>query len=490
MQKDGFIKIAILLMLGLIVLVVFLSVRPFRVQNQKQQPVYRTVDLTSEVAHADSSSISNSVNADITNSRNNAIVQAIKRIGPSVVNISAIQVREVIDPWFRDFNDLFGFRFPRRERRYRSIGSGVIVSSDGYIITNEHVVEDADSIKVTLSDGRRFKANLVGEDFSSDIAVLKIDDRNLSKAIMGDSSELLIGEWAIAIGNPFGVVLNDPRPTPTIGIVSAFDRSLEKDERFYYNLIQTDASINPGNSGGPLVNSLGQVIGINTAIYSTSGGSQGIGFAIPINTVNKIVKKLTKYGKITPPEIGLEYQNLTDEIIEHLDLNIESGVLITKVEKNSQAEGVGFKNLDIIQSIENQYVDSVREVESITRIFDVGDEIKFSIIRDKQEKEISFVVSELLQKYTIWGITVKEMTPQSASEYSNEGVIVTQVKKGSFLDGTKGLEPDDLIYAVNKYRTDSLESFRRITREISRNQQVVIQFERDGREYFIRAIVQ
>lgn len=478
LQQNRFIKIAIVLILSLIALITFLYTRSVSVRSQS---VYRTLNLSVETARANHSSNSDQINVGITNSRNSAIVKAIKRIGPSIVNISATQVEQLpVDPWF-DF-----FSVPRQ---VRSLGSGVIVNSDGYIITNEHVIEDAESVKVTLSDGREFEATVVGEDFRSDIAVLKIDGKKLPEAILGDSSDLLIGEWAVAIGNPFGFALRDPRPTPTIGIISALDRLLEKDDRFYYNLIQTDASINPGNSGGALVNSLGQIIGINTAIYSTSGGSQGIGFAIPINSAKKVAQKLTKYGKIILPKIGLEYQDLTEEIIEHLGLDITSGVLITDVQENSSAQAAGFKRQDIIQSVDGQSVDSVQEVESITRIFDVGDKIRFSLIRNKQEKKISLVVSELLREYTAWGITVKEMSPESTSDYSNKGVIVTHVRKDSFLDGRNGLKSGDLIYAINKYRTDSVESFRKLTREISRNRQVVIQFERDGRKYFIRAIV-
>lgn len=486
MRQNGFIKIAIVLALSLIALIAFFYTRSSLNQGQ---PVYRVLDLPTETAHPNQTSNFNLINASITESRNNAIVNAIKRISHSVVNISAIQVKEVVNPWFRDFGNFFDFGLPRQERRYRSLGSGVIVSSDGYIITNEHVVEDADSIKVTLSDGSKFEATVVGEDFRSDIAVLKVESEDLPKATLGDSSDLLIGEWAVAIGNPFGVALRDPRPSATIGIISALDRSLKKEDRFYYNLIQTDTSINPGNSGGPLVNSLGQVIGINTAIYSTSGGSQGMGFAIPINPAKKIIKKLTKYRTIMLPKIGLEYQELTDKIIEHLDLNITSGVLVAEVQEDSPAQEAGFSRMDIIQSIEDQPVDSDREVESIIRIFDVGDEIRFSIIRDNQGREISLTISELLRKYTVWGITVKEITPESASDYNNKGVIVTNVREDSFLKGRKGLKSGDLIYGINKYKTDSIESFRKLTRKVSRNRQVVIRFKRGGREYFLRTIV-
>lgn len=486
MRQNGFIKIAIVLALSLIALIAFFYTRSSLNQGQ---PVYRVLDLPTETAHPNQTSNFNLINASITESRNNAIVNAIKRISHSVVNISAIQVKEVVNPWFKDFGNFFDFGLPRQERRYRSLGSGVIVSSDGYIITNEHVVEDADSIKVTLSDGSKFEATVVGEDFRSDIAVLKVESEDLPKATLGDSSDLLIGEWAVAIGNPFGVALRDPRPSATIGIISALDRSLKKEDRFYYNLIQTDTSINPGNSGGPLVNSLGQVIGINTAIYSTSGGSQGMGFAIPINPAKKIIKKLTKYRTIMLPKIGLEYQELTDKIIEHLDLNITSGVLVAEVQEDSPAQEAGFSRMDIIQSIEDQPVDSDREVESIIRIFDVGDEIRFSIIRDNQGREISLTISELLRKYTVWGITVKEITPESASDYNNKGVIVTNVREDSFLKGRKGLKSGDLIYGINKYKTDSIESFRKLTRKVSRNRQVVIRFKRGGREYFLRTIV-
>jgi len=485
LSQYGFIKIAIVLFLTAIALIAFFYARSVSVENTS---IYKTLELSSKSTEKDFSEIK-SINENLTNNRNNAIVKAIKKTGPSVVNISAIQVKEVIDPWF----DLFSIGPLYRERRkYSSLGSGVIIDSEGYIVTNEHVIEDADSIKVTISDGREMEAILVGEDYQSDIAVLKVDDENLQEAALGESNNLLIGEWVVAIGNPFGFAVKDPKPTATIGIISALDRAVEKDGRFYYNLIQTDASINPGNSGGALINALGQVIGFNTMIYSTSGGSQGIGFAVPIDESKKIIQKLTKYGKVLLPKIGLEYQELEPEIVEHFELDINSGVLVSYVEKDSQAKAAGFRRRDIIQSIEGTIVDSVQEVENIIRIFDVGDKVRFDIIRDKKEKKILVEVSELLRKYTVWGVTVEEQ--ESEKDYSIKGVVVTDVARDSFLYGKNGLKSGDLIYAINdedsrKYRTYSIEDFRNLTRLISRNQQIVIYFQRNNHRYALRAIV-
>lgn len=261
--------------------------------------------------------------ADVSISRRNAIVNAVEYASPAVVNISTTRTTTVnVSPFFDDFwAPFFDFPFQVPQRRtLHGLGSGVIFDREGYVITNQHVIRGADSTTVLLSDGREASAEVVGEDFLTDLAVLKIDIPELKAIELGNAEDLLIGEWAIAIGHPFATMVEDASPTVTVGVVSATGRSLKTEDRLYRDLIQTDASINPGNSGGGLVNLYGQLIGINTAIYSTSGGSQGVGFAIPVNIVQKVVDQLVTYGAVVPPEIGVEPQDLTQRLAEVLDL--------------------------------------------------------------------------------------------------------------------------------------------------------------------------
>ena len=263
------------------------------------------------------------VTASVTASRRTAIVNAVERASPAVVNISAIRVVEQqtsLNEWFF-WEEMM--RYPR-QRTLREVGSGVVID-ERTILTNHHVIEDADSIRVAVSDGREFEASVLGYDYLSDLALLEINAEPIGKSTRstplqpiewGDSAHLLIGEWAVAIGNPFRLARGDAQPTVTIGIISATQRTLTIDERFHENLIQTDASINPGNSGGALVNMHGQLIGINTAIRSTSGGSQGIGFAIPANKAKKVIQQIIDYGTVIPPHVGIEVQPVTEELAE------------------------------------------------------------------------------------------------------------------------------------------------------------------------------
>ena len=268
------------------------------------------------------------------NSFQGKIINTIKKVSPAVVSISTERTIEVSDfggerffssPDFDEFFRRFYEQFPQRKFKQRGLGSGMIINEDGYILTNEHVIHgvDKDKITVTLPTNERFKARIVGTDVESDIAVLKINAHNLPSVVLGDSDNLQVGEWVIALGNPFGFALSELNkkyePTVTVGVVSATGRAIQAggaqgERRVYAGLIQTDASINPGNSGGPLVNIYGEVIGINTAILSPTGGSIGIGFAIPINKAKKLLRSLVKYGEIKWPWIGIYMQELTPEL--------------------------------------------------------------------------------------------------------------------------------------------------------------------------------
>lgn len=315
-----------------------------------------------------------SLQTEITNSRTTAIVLAARKVSPAVVCITVIQERIVTtspflspfsDPFFDEFFKDF---FPRRQykEQIQSLGSGVIINESGDIITNAHVVEGATKIKVTLPDNRQFDGELIDINHTRDLALIKINGKNLPSATLGNSDELMIGEWCIAFGNPFGFLLEDAQPSITVGVISALNRTIKSSQlggRELKNMIQTDAAINPGNSGGPLVNALGEVIGINTFIFSRSGGSEGIGFAIPINEVKKFIaqakesqKKIISEGKIekVKTKIGVTVSDNNYTLMRKYQLNSEDGVVIVEVEPNSIGAMLGLSTGDIIVSINNQ----------------------------------------------------------------------------------------------------------------------------------------
>ena len=298
----------------------------------------------------------------------------------------------------------YGFKIPPRHHQLRGLGSGVIIDQSGYVLTNQHVIGNADTTKVILSDGREVESKIIGEDFLSDLAVLKIDAEDLMAITLGDSDNLLIGEWAIAIGHPFASSVGNPKPTVTIGVVSATNRTLKTEQRHYQNLIQTDASINPGNSGGPLVNLHGQLIGINTAIYSTSGGSQGIGFAIPANTAKKVVTHLIKYGVIVPPYLGIEEQTLGAELAEDLGLKEQMGVLVASVDKGSPAAKAGILRHDVIEVIDGQPVPTPSAFRAVTRLLHEDQAVPFQLVRGGKRRKVSLKIEELQWTYTKRGL--------------------------------------------------------------------------------------
>jgi serine protease Do len=333
-------------------------------------------------------------------SRRNAIVEAAEKVGPAVVSINVIQQRMVRGR--SPFDDMFGLFFRDfypyyYERKIPSMGSGVIINEKGYILTNAHVVENSVEITVSLPDGRDFSGELIAEDDEKDLAVIKIEGDNLPYGILGDSDDLMIGEWAIAIGNPFGNLIADPQPTVTAGVISATHRQVRQEKQrthIYRNLIQTDASINPGNSGGPLVNCKGEVIGINTFIFTKTGGSMGMGFAIPINAAKKTVNEIMKYGKIRDVWIGIHVQQVTPLLAQSLGLSRSEGLLISHIEPGSPADEAEMQRGDFILEINGEEVVTTLEAESALYGVHVGDDVEFKIERDGNVKEIDFVVKE------------------------------------------------------------------------------------------------
>ncbi|HGJ64278.1 TPA: PDZ domain-containing protein [bacterium] len=406
-------------------------------------------------------------NANITGSRNNAIVQAIKKAGDSVVSISTIQV--VRDSFF-DRGTWFDFFYPHGfERKFYGLGSGFIIDERGYVVTNNHVISDASDIKVTLSNGKQYQAKIVGSDKQSDLAVLKIDAPNLKIAELGNSNDLMVGEWVIAIGNPFGYLMKDSQPTVTVGVVSATGRTFQKEGVKLNNLIQTDAAINPGNSGGPLVNSFGQVIGINTAIYSTTGGYQGVGFAIPINSAKKTITKLIQFGMIKVPWLGMRFQDLNDDIAEHLGLQDKQGALVSSVLEDSPAYRSGIRNGDVIIAIDNEKISSANEADEIIRLLWEGEKARFKVLRGGETKDffITIKYDELISvAEKLLGIGVQIPTKELAEKYGlssiQNGVIVAKVIKGSPSDKAE-LKVGDLITKISREESDLFRRFSVVT---------------------------
>ena len=344
----------------------------------------------------------------IDKSRQTAITYAIEQISNSVVGINVTQLKQQqVNPFFDPF---WGGFFPyTRTFKVDNMGSGVLVSPDGYIITNTHVVDNATEIVVTLRGGKSYEAQLVGMDNLTDIALVKVDDSDLPFADLGNSDELIVGEWAIALGNPLGLFDVNHQPTATAGIISGvkMDFGLKEAGHVYQNMIQTDAAINPGNSGGPLVNALGEVIGINTFIMTGSNyssGSIGIGFAIPINRVKEVAEDLKKFGKVERSyTTGVHVQTIDPVMQRYLRLPTSEGVIITDVEKRSSGERAGLQIGDVILAVDNRKINSPKD---IIRVIDeglhkVGDNVTLTILRESNSIDIQLTLEEPKSKW--WG---------------------------------------------------------------------------------------
>jgi serine protease Do len=341
---------------------------------------------------------------DVASSRRSAIVRAAEHVGPAVVSITVVQTRVVAasprspfaDPFFDQFfRDRFGVR--RRVEKVPSLGSGVLLTADGLVVTNEHVVRHGTDIKVTLTDGRQFDADLIASQQDYDLALLRINGSNLPYAELGSSRDLIIGEWAIAIGNPFGYLLEDAHPTVTVGVISAVNRNIKTSEEVigvYTGMIQTDAAINPGNSGGALVNSLGQVIGINTFIITQSGGSMGMGFAIPVSRVKFILDEVRRYGRIREIWIGLLVQEMTPLIARSFGLESSEGVIVSQVDKGSPADKAGLKRGDVIIEVNGGHITDFESARRAIFGARVGDVLEFTIVRDGDQKTVRVDVEE------------------------------------------------------------------------------------------------
>jgi len=432
-----------------------------------------------------------------------AFAAVVKKAVPAVVFVrveKTVESRGTASPFqfqepFDFFNDPFFERFfgphfqPRRRMprkfRQRGQGSGFIISKDGYILINNHVVGDADLIKVKLSDGREFKAKVIGTDPQSDVAVIKIDATNLPVLRLGDSDKLEVGEWVIAIGNPFGL-----SQTVTVGVVSAKGRS-RIGINDYEDFIQTDAAINPGNSGGPLVNIHGEAVGMNTAIFSRSGGYMGIGFAIPINMAKAIKDQLLKKGKVTRGWLGVVIQDIDEELAKSFGLEKTEGVLIAEVSEGSPAEKAGLKQGDIILRLNGKKVDDLGELRNKIALTAPGTKVKLEVLRENKRRTIQVTIGEQpagkaigMAQHEILGkigLVVQDLTEELAKQFGyreSQGVLVAEVEPGSPA-ARVGIRPGHLIEEVNRKRVHNMDEFVRALAQSKKTKSVLFRV-RDG----------
>lgn len=412
-------------------------------------------------------------------SRRGPVVLAVEKASPTVVSIIAAQVDErranpfggnpFFDDFFRDF-----FEPLQRRPTEQSLGSGVVIRPDGYVLTNEHVVVQAEKIFVQLSDDRKLPARLVGADSDSDLAVLKVDEeKTLAYLPLGSSDDLMIGETVIAIGNPFGL-----SHTVTTGVVSALNRSLNTDGRTYYDFIQTDASINPGNSGGPLLNIKGELIGINTAIY---GKAQGIGFAIPISRAKRIVQELISHGAVEAPWIGLVVQTLTPELAYHFSIKDKQGVLVRGVEASSPAAKAGLQRGDVLLGLNSRALRSAEEYLQREREFSSGDTLRLRVKRNQTEEEIAVIASRFPQDKAD-DLAWQKLGVEIRAE--DEGLVVKRVRPGSPA-ARVGVEQGDIVLGLSGAQTKTIAEFRRKMIDARLNQSILLSIGRGRQLYHV-----
>jgi serine protease Do len=431
-----------------------------------------------------------------------AFVEVAKKVQPAVVNVTT-EKTITMKPWERFGDDFFkgspfedffrGFGSPReRGKEYRQKqrggGSGVIVDKEGYILTNNHVVEGADKVKVRLNDGREFTATVKGQDQRTDLAVLYIKSKDLPAATLGDSDKLEVGEWAIAIGSPFGL-----EHTVTVGVISAKGRS-GLGTGTYEDFIQTDASINPGNSGGPLLNIDGEVVGINAMIIQPG---TGIGFAIPINMAKQILNDLIKEGKVVRPWLGISVQDLTPEMMEYFKVKEKEGVLVGQVYPGTGAEKAGLTSGDIIKSVDDKAIKNANELVKEIQKKKVGQKIKLNLLRDGKAMTIEVTTSSMPDKSELskekegeekLGAKIQELTPQLALKYQisgvKRGVIITGIEEGS-LASEIGFEEGDVILEINRKRIETLKDFEKAVKDASIEKGILFHLHRKGSSFFL-----
>ena len=428
----------------------------------------------------------------------NALAEVADVVKPSVVNISTtstVTMQEspygdlFNDPFFRRF---FGDQQDHQKRKYKSsaLGSGVIVSENGYILTNNHVVKGAEEIKVVLADKREFKGKIVGTDPRTDLAVVKINAKGLPAARLGDSSKLRIGDVVLAVGTPFGL-----NQSITMGIVSAVGRSnvgIADLEDF----IQTDAAINPGNSGGALVNTNGEVVGINTAIFSTSGGYMGVGFAIPTDMAKTVMESIIKHGKVIRGWLGVSIQNVTPELAKSLNLKEAKGALVAEVVSDSPADKAGIKRGDVIVALNGKAVEDSTALRNMVSAAAPGTIIKIDLIREGKSQSLSVTLAEFKEQKQIKkaeynnvlkGITVQELTAsvrnQLGLQANATGVVITEIAEDSPAQGI--LQAGDVIMELNRREIRNISDYDKAASKIGENDSALLLVSREGGTIYI-----
>lgn len=420
-------------------------------------------------------------------------VQLVEKYGKGVVNISTVREARVVegaDPFGFDERHAeifrrFGFPFPfgggpRQEPERRGTGSGFIISADGLILTNHHVVDGADEIKVRLTDNREFTGKVLGSDAKTDIAVVKIEAKDLPYLTMGNSDELKVGEWVAAIGSPFGL-----DNTVTAGIVSAKSRKLPSDQ--YVPFIQTDVAVNPGNSGGPLFNMKGEVVGINSQIFSTSGGFMGLSFAIPSNLAMQIKDQLVKNGKVTRGRIGVVIQSVTQDLAESFGMKAPKGAIVSQVEKDGPAAKAGLQEGDIITAVNGKAIDDSVDMPVIIGNMAPGSIAKLSIIRNNKDMTLDVKVEEAPNESASsnasktaaankLGVTVRPLNDEEKAKAETEGLLVTESTGAA---RKAGIREGDIIVNVNGVKIKKTDDLARVL-EKNKNLRVLVQ-RRDGR---------
>ena len=419
-----------------------------------------------------------------------SLAPMLEKVTPAVVNIYTInQVRQNNSSLFEDrfLKEFFNSPGSKANKKNRAgLGSGVIIdSSKGLIITNNHVIAKATDIKVKLMDGREFKAEIVGTDPATDIAIIKINAKKLKSLKIANSNDLRVGDFVVAIGNPFGI-----GQTVTSGIISALGRSGLGIEA-YEDFIQTDASINPGNSGGALVNLRGELIGINTAIIGSGGrnpGSIGIGLAIPTNLAINISEQILKFGKVKRGILGVSAQDLTPNLAKAFGLTVRSGVLITEIRKNSSASKAGLKTGDVITAVDGKKVNKANDLRNIIGLTPVGQSLKFTVLRNKKTEFVKIEISEnkelanLKINPRLEGISFKEIKKGMREYGIIEGLIISKINKNS-IAFRNGIRKNDIILSINNIAVKSIKDVQELSRK--NKDQIVLNVRRGNRSAFI-----
>jgi len=449
----------------------------------------------------------------------NGFTEVAKAVTPAVVNITTVigdkvsDGRKIPDELRERMEEFFGgpqgpgvprgFRGPQgpgepRGHRGGGQGSGVIVSPDGYVLTNNHVIEGAQEVTVTLPDKREFKGTIVGADPKTDLAVVKIDGQNLPTVVWGDATKLQVGEYVLAIGNPFGL-----NSTVTLGIVSALGRGRMGITQ-YEDFIQTDAAINPGNSGGALVNTRGELVGINTAIFSQTGGYQGVGFAVPTSMGKPIYESLIKTGKVVRGYLGIGIQDLSQDLAKSFGIKNAKGALVSDVKEESPADQAGLKQGDVITSYQGSPVEDAVSLQRLVTRTAVGTKAPVKVVRDGREKDLTVTIGEQPDTvqvakadaaeadYAFAGVAVQDLDRETAKELGikgkTQGVVVTGVEPESGAEKA-GLMAGDVIREINRQPVKSVKEFEKASAAIKKGDNVLILINRRGNALFLTAKV-